>query len=253
MSQTPTNQTAATANPHVSIVIPVYNEEGILHAAVVDLVDRLESAAAQNPGLARYEILLSENGSSDRTVEIGRELAARYPQVHIDSLGRPNYGAALKAGILRARGTYVLCDEIDLCDVDFYLSALALLEPDRADFVVGSKAMTGADDKRPLLRRAATKTINGMLRVLVGFHGTDTHGLKAFHRERLLGTVHRCVVEKDLFASEFVIRAEREGKRVREIPVHIVEKRPPSINLFKRVPNVLKNLAKLTYVIRVKG
>ena len=228
--------------PLVSIVIPVYNEEGILHSAVVDLIDRLHSAQAETPLLASYEILLSENGSRDATVQIGEELAARYPQVRIDSLGRPNYGAAMKAGIERARGTYVMCDEIDLCDVDFYQRALRLLESEEAELVVGS-----------MLRRVATQTINGMLRVLLDFHGTDTHGLKAFRRDRLLDTLSHCVVDKDLFASEFVIRAQREGKRTMEIPVHIVEKRPPSINLFKRVPNVLKNLARLTYVIRIQN
>lgn len=238
------------AEPRLSIVIPIYNEEGILHASVVDLMERL----AELPrSLGEYEILLAENGSSDGTVTIAHELAQRYPQVKVDSLGRPNYGAALKAGILRARGTFVICDEIDLCDVDFYQRALALLDSGAAELVIGSKAMTGAHDKRPLLRRVATLTINGMLRVLLGFRGTDTHGLKAFRREALLPTVRNCQVDRDLFASEFVIRAQREGKRVTEIPVHIAEKRPPSINLFKRVPNVLKNIIKLTYVIRVNG
>jgi glycosyltransferase involved in cell wall biosynthesis len=244
---------SAHDEPALSIVIPIYNEEGILHAAVVDLIERLSTEAAQQPLFSRYEILLSENGSRDGTVAVGKQLAERYPQVRIDSLGRPDYGAALKAGILRARGRYVLCDEIDLCDVDFYARALPLLESGEAELVVGSKAMAGADDRRPLLRRTATKTINGMLRVLVGFTGTDTHGLKAFRRDALLPTVQHCMVEKDLFASEFVIRAEREGRRLREIPVRIAEKRPPSINLVRRVPNVLKNLAILTYNIRLRG
>ena len=92
-----------------------------------------------------------------------------------------------------------------------------------------------------------------MLRVLVGFRGTDTHGLKAFRRVALLPVAEHCVVDRDLFASEFVIRAEREGKRVTEIPVHIVEKRPPSVNLVKRVPKVLRDMARLTWVIRIKG
>ena len=91
-----------------------------------------------------------------------------------------------------------------------------------------------------------------MLRVFVGFHGTDTHGLKAFRRDRLLDVVNRCVVDKDLFASEFVIRAERMGFRMTEIPVTVVEKRPPSINLVRRVPNVLKNLGRLTWIIRIR-
>lgn len=241
------------ASPALSIVIPIYNEEGILHAAVVDLIDRLASAAAHNPIFGSYEILLSENGSSDGTVAVGQELAARYPQVRLDSLGRPNYGAALKAGILRAAGTYVLCDEIDLCDVDFYVRALQLLEPGAAELVIGSKAMSGANDRRPLLRRAATLTINSMLRVLVGFHGTDTHGLKAFRRATLLPLVEECVIDKDLFSSELVIRAGRADVSIIEIPIRLEEKRPPAINLVKRVPGVMKGLVKLTRVIRFGG
>ncbi len=233
--------------PHVSIVIPVYNEEGILHASVIDLIERLESFPF------RYEILLSENGSRDRTVEIGQELAHKYAQVQIHSLGEPNYGKALKQGILRARGDLVICDEIDLCDTDFYQRAIALLDGEGVDMVVGSKVMQGADDRRGVFRHSATLIINGMLRVLVGFHGTDTHGLKAFRREALLDTVKRCELDRDLFASEFVIRAERDGKRPTEIPIHIVEKRPPSVNLVKRVPKVLRDLATLTYNIRIRG
>ena len=65
--------------------------------------------------------------------------------------------------------------------------------------------------------------------------------------------VNQCVIDKDLFASELVVRAGRSGLQVVEIPVRIEEKRRPAINLVKRVPNVLKNLVRLTYVIRVKG
>jgi hypothetical protein len=50
-----------------------------------------------------------------------------------------------------------------------------------------------------------------------------------------------------------VIRAYRANLRIEEIPVRIVEKRPPSINLLKRVPNVLKNLGKLTLAVRAGG
>jgi hypothetical protein len=108
-------------------------------------------------------------------------------------------------------------------------------------------------DRRPFFRRAGTSVINFMLKVFLDFQGTDTHGLKAFNRERLLGVVSRCVVDKDLFASEFVIRAERASFRIIEVPVEIVEKRPPTINLSRRVPHVLKNLAKLIVAIRIRG
>lgn len=231
----------------LSIVIPVYNEERILEGSLTELRERLRAFPWT------YEILVAENGSRDRTVEIARELAQAAPELQVHSLGEPNYGKALKQGILRARGTYVICDEIDLCDTDFYRRAMEKLESGEAELVVGSKVMKGASDDRPLVRHAATLVLNGMLRVAVGFRGTDTHGLKAFRRDALRDTAERCVVDKDLFASELVVRAYREGKRVVEIPLRVVEKRRPSINLVRRVPNVLKNMARLTYVIRVKG
>ena len=134
------------------------------------------------------------------------------------SLGEPNYGKALRRGILEARGTWVICEEIDLCDLDFHSRALEHLRMGDADMVVGSKAMKGSDDQRPLMRRAATLVLNGMLRIAVDFRGTDTHGLKAFHRETLVPVVEACVIDRDLFASELVIRAGRSatgGKDVR--------------------------------------
>ena len=104
-----------------------------------------------------------------------------------------------------------------------------------------------------MIRHAASIAYSSMLKVLLGFRGTDTHGLKAFRRTALIDTVRACLVDKDVFASEFVIRADRAGVRIREVPVHIIEKRPPSINLFKRVPNVMKSVAKLTWAIRIRG
>jgi len=119
--------------------------------------------------------------------------------------------------------------------------------------VVGSKVLAESNDERPFTRRFATRVINGMLRVGVGFKGTDTHGLKSFNRERILPVVERCELGKDLFASELVVRTERGGFRVREIPLNLREIRPPSINLSKRVPRVLRDMAHLIYLIRIKG
>ncbi len=236
-----------SARPRISIVIPIYNEEAILHAAVVDLRERLA------PYGWAYEIILCENGSRDETLAIAAELCHKYPEVRFFSHGEPNYGGALRRGIERAQGEFVLCDEIDLCDTEFHRRAVEILESSEVDMVIGSKLLEGAHDERPWARHAASQVYNGLLRASLGFEGTDTHGLKAFKRERLLPIARACVVEKDVFASEFVIRAYRAGLRVREIPVRVLEKRTPSINLLRRVPNVLKSLARLTWAIRVKG
>jgi len=229
----------------ISIVIPVYNEASIVREAAAELCRKLDELRWE------YELILSENGSRDGTLQILEALPAQLPRTRWLHEDDANYGRALKIGILQARGEVVICDEIDLCDVEFYQRALPILEQG-ADMVVGSKAMKGANDGRPLVRRLATRTITLLLRVVTGFRGTDTHGLKAFKRERLVDVARACVVDRDLFASEFVIRAQRMGRDVREIPIALQEKRPPSTHLLRRVPRVLKGLFKLGWTIRVR-
>jgi glycosyltransferase involved in cell wall biosynthesis len=233
--------------PYLSIVIPVYNEASIVASAAAELTQGLDARGWD------YEVLFAENGSRDQTPRILQEMCERNPRLRWFHSERPNYGVALKSGIQQARGTYVFCDEIDLCDLSFYDTALPLLEKGGVDMVVGSKAAKGSSDQRPLVRRLATRVHNGLLRAVLDFQGTDTHGLKAFRREALLPVVDQCVVDMDVFASEFVIRAWRQGLRVVEIPINLHEKRLPSIHLFRRVPNVLKNVGKLVYVIRIRG
>jgi glycosyltransferase involved in cell wall biosynthesis len=244
-TQTPIiNDSKVDLPPLVSIIIPVYNEEGIISAALADLCDKLSRVDFS------YEIMIAENGSKDRTIEITQDFMHHHPQVSLFSIGEPNYGKALKEGILRARGTYIICDEIDLCDTNFYHVALHKLIHENYEFVVGSKRAVGAQDKRPLYRRTATQVLNGILKVSVGFEGTDTHGLKAFCKAPILEIVNDCVVDRDMFASELVVRVHRAQKKWVEVPIDLIEKRPPSVHLFKRVPHVLKNIARLTMIIR---
>ncbi len=231
----------------LSIVIPVHNEQEIIRHAVVSLRE----------GLAeydwRYEIILAENGSVDGTTDCIAQLIDEFDDISSISLPEANYGQALRLGIEKARGRYVVCDEIDLLNLDFYKRAISRLQQGKCDFVVGSKVMGGACDRRPVMRRVATRVINGLLRAATGFQGTDTHGLKAFDRVRVLPVVHQCVVDKDLFASELVIRTHRTGRVVHEIPVDSWEKRRPAIHLFRRVPRVLSDLAQLAIALRTDG
>lgn len=227
------------AGPELSVVIPVYNEQAILRESVDQLCRDLEEHGID------FELILAENGSRDDTVAIAMALAHDDPRIRTFSYAEPNYGGALREGIYRARGDYIVCEEIDLCDVSFHVRALERLRAGDADLVVGSKAMVGAHDRRPAVRRLATRAYNGLLRATLGFRGTDTHGLKAFRRSAVAPVAARCTVEHDVFASELVIRAQREGVRVLEIPVDVVEKRAPSINLARRVPRVLGNLGRL--------
>ena len=85
-----------------------------------------------------------------------------------------------------------------------------------------------------------------------GFKAAILTGSRALF-EDLLPIVNACIVDKDLFASELVIRAERSGIEIQEIPIELEEQRSPPIHLVNRVPGVLKGLGRLVYAIRVEG
>src|SRR5262245_50436742 len=167
----------ADSSPFLSAVIPVYNEASFVASASAELCQALEARGLD------YELIFAENGSTDSTQQVLQELSQANPRIRWFHSETPNYGAALKPGILEARGRLVISDEIDLCDLDFYDAALPLLKADQVDMVIGSKAAPGATDRRPLLRRLATRVHNKLLRWTLSFRGTDTHGLKAFYRE----------------------------------------------------------------------
>lgn len=235
-----------TDDPEVSVVIPVYDEARILGESLEQLVGSLRAEGWS------FEVIVAENGSRDGTAEVARAAMPSMPELRVFSYPRPNYGGALREGIYRASGTYVVCEEIDLCDVDFQRRALDLLRRDEADLVIGSKTLIDSLDARPWSRRVATRCYNRVLRTTFGFTGTDTHGLKAFRRAALLPVVAACTVEHDVFASELVIRAQRAHLRVLDVPVHIQEKRAPSVDLLRRVPRVARNLARLMISVHLQ-
>ncbi len=234
------------SGPEVSVIIPVHNEEGLLDTAARALRQEWRDRVRRP-----WELILVENGSRDDTLAVAAALARRWPdEIRVVELPDADYGAALREGLLRARADLAICEEIDLCDVDFHLRALTLLDEDRADLVVGSKAMPGAQDRRPWLRRAGTRSLNALLRAAVGLKGTDTHGLKALRRATLLPTISACRSRRDLFASELVIRAERGELRVVEVPVALAEKRPPTTGILRRAPRVIGGLVRLAVTLR---
>jgi hypothetical protein len=138
---------------------------------------------------------------------------------------------------------------IDFWSVDFATTAVERLAA--ADLVVGSKVMPGSDDQRPALRRFLTRAFNRMLQAAFGFRGTDTHGMKALRRGSMDRVLARCVTSRSIFDTELVIRAEREGLRIVEVPVEVREIRQPSYwSVARRLPEVCWNLLKLARALR---
>lgn len=227
----------------LSVVLPAHNEELILRDTVTELLEGLRSRALP------FDVLIVENGSTDRTLEIAEELAAEHAEVRASSSAAPDYGRALRSGLLDATGDAVVNFDVDYYDLDFADQALEQLRSG-ATIVVGSKRGVGAEDTRSVPRRIVTGVFSTLLRVGFGLKASDTHGMKALHRVDVAPLAERCQLGTDLFDTELVLRAERGGFVVSEIPVRVEERRPARTSIARRIPRTLIGLLRLRGALR---
>ena len=228
------------ARPHLSVVVPAHNEAPYLRVAVEALVDGLRARGAI------FEVLVVENGSLDGTWQVASSLAEGRPELRVLSLRQANYGAALRNGFRAARGELVANIDVDLVDMDFLDRALALAEADAdLDVVIGTKRGAGAEDRRAPGRRAVTGAFSLLMKYGFGLQVSDTHGLKLLRADRMRPLVDACGLSGDLFDTELVLRAERAGMSVAEIPVVVAERRPPRTPIASRVPRTVAGLVRL--------
>ena len=225
--------------PRLSIVVPAHNEEEYLHAAVTVILAGLRHRT--DP----FEVVIVENGSADATAAVAAQLSAAASEVRWLQLPVADYGRALRAGFLAARGEMIVNFDVDLVDLGFLDRAVALAGAGDAAIVVGSKRGPGSQDDRALGRRTVTGVFSLLLRHGFGLRVGDTHGLKLLRRAPVEPIVAACRSGADIFDTELVLRAERAGLRVEGIPVRIAEQRPPRTPVATRIPRTLLGLARL--------
>jgi len=237
----------SSAVPRYTIVIPIHNEEECLESEVVELTQELDKRRVD------YELLLAENGSSDSTPACAEAAAAQNPRIQPLRVPVPDYGEAMKMGMLLGRGDFVVNFDIDFHDVPFMLAAGELLANTDAGVVVGSKLMQGAEDKRSPARHMVSLGFTTILRLLFDRRMDDTHGMKVLRRDVVQKFAPRTVMTRDLFDTELIIRARRGGIVVKALPVTVEEKRKPRSSIVRRIPRTIKGLLRLRVVLWREG
>ena len=192
----------------LSIVLPAYNEEKNAENAVKQV-----SAVAQGLGMD-YEILLVNDGSADRTGEIGRELEQRIANFYlVEHYPNRGYGGSLKAGFAAATKELVAFTP---ADNQFKFDEITrLLERlDEADIVSGFRA----DRQDPFIRRVNAFGWNTLIQLLFGRLCRDIDcGFKVFRRE-ILDHVN-IVSDGAMIDTEFLAGAKARGYRITDVPV----------------------------------
>lgn len=195
--------------PEVSVVMPCLDEAETLASCI------LEARAALDRSGIRGEVIVADNGSTDGSQEIAVRLGARV--VHVPVKG---YGSALRAGMLAARGTYVVMGDAD-ASYDFgSIPALVERLRDGYQLVVGNRFRGGIErGAMPRLHRWLGNPVLSFLgRLFFGSDVGDFHcGIRALTRDAFAQM--RLQTSGMEFASEMIIASSLIGLRTTEIPV----------------------------------
>ena len=223
--ESPTARKAA-AQVLVSAIIPCLNEERTLGACIKKAQDSFARRGIKG------EVVVGDNGSTDRSVEIAESLGARV--VHQPIKG---YGAAIAAAVGGSRGKYLIMadadESYDWGELDAFIDALE----DGAEFVMGNRFAGGIEDGAmpPLHRYLGNPVLSAVARWLHRSPIRDFHcGMRGFTREAFARMGPRSPGME--FASEMVINAHRVGLDIREVPIKLYpdkRDRPPHLRSFR--------------------
>lgn len=222
--------TAEPGLPQLSIIVPSYNEE-------LRLPSSLEKIAAYICGSRRStEVIVVNDGSTDRTAEVAASFADRIANLRVVENGKNRgKGYSVRHGMQEARGELVLFSDADLSapieEADKLIDALA-----QNDVAIGSRAMNRAliEVHESAFREFAGIVFNWIVRIVLRLPFVDTQcGFKAFRRERCRIIFEQQRIERFGFDPELLYLARHHGLKAVEIPVRWSHSPATKINMMR--------------------
>jgi len=190
--------------PHVSVIIPTLNEEGNIGHVIRRVRKVLDGA--------KYEILVVDGYSKDRTVPIATSMGAR---IIYDSKGK---GSALIKGFAAARGDILVSMDADLSNEPKEMRLLIDSIEIGYDICMGSRFITGGGTQdMPAFRKFGNRMFVGMVNMFFHSNYSDLcYGYRSFRKDRIKGL--RLSENKFAIETEISIMAAKRGLKVIEIP-----------------------------------
>ena len=198
----------------LSIVLIAYNEEEFLEECVSVIINTV------NPICQNYEIIITENGSTDKTFQIAQELSKKNSFISCEHLNEPNPAGAMRRGYSLSKGKTIINLDVDLAtDMKYFKKLYEYSE--KFDFVTGSRYLDKKLVKRKHDRFILSLIYNKILiNGLLGSKIKDNNcGFRAIKRSVGLDLFNEIKDDNVFGIVELVIRAQRKNYSIKEFPV----------------------------------
>jgi putative flippase GtrA len=210
----------APGPPAVDIVVPVYNESAGLAASIARLYAYLVLSFPFT-----FRITIADNGSTDGTWELARDLAVQLDHVRAVRLEQSGRGRALHAVWSTSDAEVLAYMDVDLSTgLSALLPLVAPLLSGHSDLAIGSRLTRGARVSRGPKREVISRIYNRILRTVLGARFSDAQcGFKAIRADRARVLLPLVEDRAWFFDTELLVLAERSGLRIHEVPVDWIE------------------------------
>lgn len=229
----------------INILFPVLNERLRLKSGI----ERSMAYLRENVTIP-YSLTILDNGSDDETPEIGRELAEKYPEVSYVRVGERGVGVAFRKGIELNQSEIVGYMDIDLStDIKYLGKTIALFqEREELQYVNGSRFSRESDTRgRKWYRKITSMGLVFLLKSIFHMKATDAVcGFTFLRKEAAKQLVKESSNDNGWFYTiEFLLRAERDGMVIYDMPVEWQEDYNTTVKMWKTIKNYLIQINRL--------
>lgn len=228
----------------VDIVIPVYNEEKALEQSIHRLVGFLKKSVKQY----QWQIIIADNGSTDKTAKLAKKLSRRYQKVSTLIIKQKGRGRAVKTAWKKSRADIVSYMDVDLStSLLHFPNLLRAIAKKKCDLAIGSRLLPMSNVyNRTLKREIISRSYNLLIKLLFRTKFSDAQcGFKAVNQKIVKRVLPLVRDDYWFFDSELLIIAEKMGYQIYEEPVKWIDDHGTTVRILSTAKGDLLGLFRL--------